>query len=161
MKPKPYVIAGPFSVGKCVAKITYGDKKYVIVKCKEAYSSLKRIENGLNAFIRGGANNPEGIYHFFYNHIAKNPDQQFKVEILLENDSAYLLLQREQEELDNGRKNRNFMNNQTAAYIPMYNDENKAYGWIPPIDVLNFKNWLSKRKQVRAPRKKKVSLPGA
>jgi hypothetical protein len=118
----------------------------VIVKCKEAYSSLKRIENGLNSFIRGGVNNPDGLYFHLYNHVKKNPGKDFMVEILLESDNAYELLKFEQAELNKGIKDRSFLNNQTAAYIPAYNEDEKAYGWIPPHAVLNFRNWLKNNK---------------
>lgn len=147
MKKKPYVIAsGHDKHGSCVAKITYDDKKYVIVKCKQAYGSLKRIENGLNAFIRGGTNNPNGLYFHLYNYVKKHPHKDFKVQILLESDNSYELLKLEQTELDEGRKNRAFLNNQVSAYIPPYDEVNRAYGWIPPHAVLNFNNWLKRRK---------------
>lgn len=148
MKKKPYVIAsGNDKHGSCVAKITYDGKKYVIVKCKEAYGSLKRIENGLNAFIRGGSNSPTGLYFYLYNYVKKHPHKDFKVEILLESDNAYELLKLEQTELDAGKKKRAFLNNQVSAYIPPYDEDNQAYGWIPPHAVLNFNNWLKKRKK--------------
>lgn len=148
MKQKPYVIAsGHDKHGSCVVKITYDDKKYVIVKCKQAYDALKRIENGLNAFIRGGTNNPNGLYFHLYNYVKKHPHKEFKIQILLESDNAYKLLKLEQTELDAGKTNKAFLNNQTEAYIPAYNEDNRAYGWIPPHAVLNFNNWLKKRKK--------------
>ena len=146
MKKRPYTIAGPFQVGSCVVKITYDGKKYVIAKCKAAYDSIKRIENGLNAFIRGGNNNPDGLYFHLYNYVKKHPHKDFKVEILLESDNAYELLKREQIELNAGVNDRRFLNNQTYAYLPPYNEDNKAYGWIPPHAVLNYNNWLKKNK---------------
>lgn len=148
MKQKPYIIAsGAMQVGQCVLKIIYDGKKYVIVKCKDGYQSLKRIENALNGFIRGGSNNPEGVYFHFYNYIKKNPHKDFKVDVLLESDSAYELLKLEQTELESGRNDRKFMNNQVNAYIPQWNEDTKMYGnWIPPHAVLNYNNWLKKRK---------------
>jgi hypothetical protein len=155
MKPKPYTIAsGAMLAGSCVLKITYDGKKYVIVKCKEAYGSLKRIENSLNAFIRGGVNNPEGLYVHLYNYVKKNPHRDFKVEILLESENCYHLLKQEQIELDRGKSNKAFLNNQVFAYIPPYNDVTRAYGWIPPHAVLNFNNWLERTKAARKPAKK-------
>lgn len=150
MKEKPYTIAsGAMLTGSCVLKITYDGKKYIIVKCKEAYGSIKRIENALNGFVRGGVNNPEGLYFHFYNYIKKNPHKDFKVDVLLESDNCYELLKREQAELNAGISNKAFMNNQTIAYIPAYNDINRAYGWIPGHAVLNFNNWFKKNKPKR------------
>lgn len=147
MKQRPYTIAsGRMIVGSCVLKITYDGKKYVIAKCKAGYDGLKRIENGLNAFIRGGTNNPEGIYFHLYNYVKKHPNKNFHVEVLLESDSAYQLLVREQQELYIGMNDRSFLNNQTKAYIPAYNDVNMAYGWIPGHAYMNFQNWLKKNK---------------
>ena len=160
MKPKPYVRAsGAMQIGSSVMKVTYDDKKYIIVKCKMAYNSLKSIENSLNAFIRGGINNPEGLYFHFFNYIKKHPHKNFKVEKLIESDNAYDLLKREQQELYNGLNDRSFMNNQVTAYIPSYNEDNKAYGWIPAHSVLNFNNWLKKNKPpVVKPKKAKKTV---
>lgn len=147
MNKKPYRFAsGNMSTGSCVLKITYDDKKYVIAKCKQGYDGLKRIENGLNAFISTGNNNPAGIYFHLYNYVKKHPHKSFKVEVLLETDNVYQLLVREQEELYNGMSDRRFMNNQTEAYIPAYDETKTAYGWIPTHAVLNFKNWMKKNK---------------
>lgn len=147
MKQKPYVIAsGAMQAGQCVLKITYDGKKYIIAKGKEGYGTLKRIENSLNAFIRGGNNDPSGVYFHFFNYIKKNPHKNFVVEVLLESDSAYELLKREQTELDSGKNDRRFMNNQVNAYVPEWKDDTKMYGnWIPPHAVMNFRNWLKKR----------------
>jgi len=155
MKPKPYTIAsGAMQAGSCIIKVTYNSKKYIIVKCKDAYGSLKRIESALNGFIRGGVNNPEGLYFHFYNYIKKNPHKEFKVDVLLETDNAYELLKREQIELNTGLNDRSFLNNQVFAYIPAYNDDNKAYGWIPAHAVLNYNNWLkSNMPPIKKPKK--------
>ncbi len=156
MKDKPYIIAsGAMQAGSCVIKVTYDNKKYIIIKCKEGYASLKRIENALNAYIRGGVNNPDGLYFHFYNYIKKNPHKEFQVEVLLESASAYELLKREQTELNNGISDRRFMNNQVTAYIPAYNEDNRAYGWIPSHAVLNFNNWYKKNKpKSKAPKRR-------
>ena len=148
MLQKPYRIVGSINHETCVAKVKYGDK-YVIVKCKDSMKTLKMIENGLNAFLRGGKNNPDGFHFHFYNHIKAHSGDRIKVEYLskeLEKD-AYRLLVLEQEALDAGRKDRNMLNNQTQAYIPPYDASTDLYGWIPPGAVLNFHNWLKRRKR--------------
>lgn len=145
MKQKPYVFAsGAMQAGSCIVKIVYDGKKYIIVKCKMGYNSLKNIENSLNAFIRGGKNNPSGLYFHFFNYIKKHPHKNFTVKVLLESNNAYELLKLEQQELYKGINDRSFMNNQLDAYIPQYDEDNRAYGWIPGHAVLNFNNWLSR-----------------
>jgi len=39
------------------------------------------------------------------------------------------------------------LNNQVEAYIPAYNEEKKMYGWIPPVAVLQFNNWLKSQRK--------------
>lgn len=148
MKEKLYVIRGnnKNQQESCVVKITYGNR-YVIAKFKTQSAGLKRIEDNVNSFMRGGTNNPDGLYYHLLNYVKRQPQHRFKVQTLLFSDNPYELLKREQEELDKGRKDKNFLNNQIQAYIPQYNEEKKMYGgWIPQIAVLNFNNWLKNRK---------------
>ncbi len=145
MLTKPYIIRGDNWCESSVIKIKYGNK-YVIAKCKSQPATLKTIENGLNAFIRGGKNNPAGIYFHLFNYVNEHPGNKFKVEPLLESDNGYLLLKREQQELDAGKTNPNFLNNQLEALIPAYNDETDSFGWLSKNNVLNFKKWLKQRK---------------
>jgi hypothetical protein len=147
MKEKPYRIVGSAAFGKCVCKVMYGTKKFVIVKCKDSMGSLKRIENSLNAFIRGGKNDPSGVYFHLFNYVTNNPGKKFKVEYLFESDSGYELLKKEQEEIDAAKRNPNFLNNQVEAYIPQYNDETEMYGWITKQEVLNFRRWQKNRQR--------------
>lgn len=142
MKPKPYILRGDnYSLESAVIKISYG-KKYVIAKCKTQARYLKTMENDLNAFVRGGKNSPTGTYFHLYNYVKSHPDNVFKVECLLESSNGYELLKREQLELDLGRNNKNFLNNQVVALIPEYDEAAGSYGWISINSVLNFQKWL-------------------
>ena len=141
MLEKPYIIRGNTWCEGSVVKISYG-KVYVIAKCKSQPDALKRIENGLNAFIRGGKNNPAGIYFHLYSYVQAHPDNKFKVTTLLESDSGYLLLKKEKQELDKGKSNPQFLNNQLEPLIPAYNDETDLFGWLKKNEVLNYKKWL-------------------
>lgn len=146
IKRKSYRIIGDLQSDKpSLVKVNYG-KVYVIVKCKRQSSSLKSIENSLNAFIRGGVNNPEGLYYHLYSHVKMYPGNDFKVTCILETDNVYALLKAEQEELEKGKLNINFLNNQTEAYIPEYDFDEKSFGWISQNYVLNFRKWQKKRK---------------
>lgn len=131
-----------------VAKIQYGDK-YVIVKCKNSIKTLKSIENGLNAFLRGGKNNPEGFHFHFYNYIKAHPGGKIRVDYLskINENDAYTLLVLEQEALDAGQGDPRMLNNQTMAHIPPYDEATCLYGWIPPAAVLNYQNWVKRRKR--------------
>lgn len=159
MKEKPYILRGDnYLETPCIVKITYG-LKYIIVKCMSQPASLKTIENALNAYIRGGKNNPNGMYYFLYEYVKKHPGLDFHVETIFASTSGYQLLCREQEELDKGRSGKKMLNNQLEAYIPAYNQEKKMYGWIPPVDVMNFRNWRKKHKAPRAKRSKVAAAP--
>lgn len=146
MLQKPYVISGDNWADGSVVKIKYGNK-YVIAKCKSQPATLRGIENGLNAFIRGGKNNPTGFYYHLFNYVKEHPDNKFKVITLVESENPYILLKREQQELDEGRGNPNMLNNQTEAHTPPYDPETDQYGWISKNAYLNFHKWL-KRRQV-------------
>jgi hypothetical protein len=148
MLTKPYILRGNNYAESCVVKITYGKKPntvYVIVKCKSLPAALKNIENSLNAFIRGGKNNPDGLYYHLYNHVKTYPSQTFKVETLLESDNGYLLLKEEQNQLDIGKTTISFLNNQTEAYIPAYDESNQCYGWLTRQNVMLFKKYMKSR----------------
>ena len=150
MLEKPYRIVGSVNHGNSVAKVRYQDK-YVIVKCKDSIKTLKMIENGLNAFLRGGKNNPEGFHFHFYNHIKAHPGDKIRVEYLSKEDETdvYKLLVLEQQAIDAGLSDPNMLNNQTLAYIPPYDEATGLYGWLPPAAVLNYRNWLKRRKRPR------------
>jgi hypothetical protein len=145
MKEKPYRIVGSAAFGKCVVKLKYGNK-YVIVKCKEAMSSLKRIENSVNAAVRGGKVDQSGLYYFLIEYVLTHPDNKFKVEYIKESESGYELLKLEQELLELGKTNTNCLNNQTEAYIPQYNEDTGMYVWITKQEVLNFRKWQKSKK---------------
>jgi len=146
MLDKPYIIRGNNWCESSVIKIKYGNV-YVIAKCKSQPATLKTIENGLNAFIRGGKNNPGGIYFHLFNYVKAHPDNKFKVTTLLQSVNGYLLLKKEKEELMKGKNNPNFLNNQIEPLIPEYNDETDTFGWIKKNEVLNYKKWLKNKQK--------------
>lgn len=145
MKEKPYIIRGNTWCEASVIKIKYGNV-YVIAKCKSQPAALKSIENSLNAFIRGGKNNPAGTYFHLFNYVKEHPGNKFKVETLLESESGYLLLKKEKQELVKGFINPNFLNNQVEPHIPEYDPETDSFGWLTKNHVLNYKKWLKNHK---------------
>lgn len=158
MLAKPYIIRGDnYCDESCVVEISYGffdtkaqreaPKPYVIAKMKKQAAGLKSIEDSLNAFIRGGKNNPGGIYFHLFNYVNDNPGQEFKVKTLLNIDNGYQLLKTEQLLLDAGRGNLLCLNNQLEAYIPAYNEDTKSYGWITRQNVMLFQKFMKARKK--------------
>ena|SRR5882762_3214956 len=150
MLEKPYRIVGSTKYDACVVKLKYGDK-YVIIKCKDSFKTLKSVENGLNGFLRGGKNNPAGFHFYLYNYIKENPGSKLKVEYLSPEryEDPYKLLVMEQQHLDAGLNDPNMLNNQREAHIPPYNNDTGLYGWITAGAVLNFRNWLKRHKRGR------------
>lgn len=153
MLEKQYIIRGNnYLDTPCVAKVSYG-KKYVIAKCKSLPATLKNMEDSLNSYLRGGKNNPNGLYYFLNEYVKKHPGEEFKVEILAKDDHPYKLLIREQMELEAGKTA--LLNNQKEVYIPATLHDNGMYaGWIRPIDVTNFNTWLKKHKAELAKKKR-------
>jgi hypothetical protein len=152
MKEKPYIIRGNWNLDTpCIVKISYGSK-YVIAKFMRQSSGLKNIEDALNAYIRGGKNNPNGLYFFLYEYVKKNPGLDFKVETILTGVSPYELLKREQLELEAGRKDKSLLNNQVDVYLP----DNST--WIRPIDIVNFNNWFKKHRKDLAQVKRSATI---
>lgn len=156
MLEKQYIIRGNnYLDTPCVAKISYG-KKYVIAKCKSLPATLKNIEDSLNSYLRGGKNNPTGLYFFLNEYVKKHPGEEFVVEILEKGNQPYKMLIREQLELEAGKTA--LLNNQKEVYIPATLHDNGMYaGWIRTIDVTNFRTWLKKhKKELTAKRKKTI-----
>lgn len=144
----PYVIPKLYEIqGKpCVYKLSFNGK-YVIVKAKDNVSSIAVIQKSLNQFLKGSEaqRNKDGLYYHFFNHVAKTKKGEFLVELIEESDNPYILLKKEQQELDKSLKDKSCLNNATEAYIPQFNDLTGMYGWIPKVAVLNFKKWLKNR----------------
>lgn len=151
MQARPYTINGSLDRESSVVKLFYGKKKFVVVKCKHEFTTLKSIEKQLAAFIRGGKENEGNMYLHLFRYVKDNPGETFKAVCVLESESAYQLLKAEQMELDKGRQNPDMLNNNTDAYVPQFNKDTQSYGWITLNEYLNFQKWLKTRK------KKKVS----
>ena len=174
MLAKPYIIRGNNYADSCIVKVSYGmydnkaqraePKPFVIVKCKRQSGALKNIEDSLNAFIRGGKNNPGGLYFHLFNHVKNNPDQTFVVETILESDNGYQLLKTEQMLLDECATNPLCLNNQLEAYIPAYDEDNECYGWLTRQNVMLFHKYMKARskkaKVVKAAKKSAATLAG-
>lgn len=145
MQARPYTINGSLDRWSSVVKLFYGDKKYVVVKSKDEFPSLKAIESQLAAFLRGGKQNPGSMYIHLFNYVKENPGQVFTVTPILPYGTPYELLQAEQTALNEGKNNPDMLNNNSDAYIPQFNEDTGQYGWISKADVMNFKKWLRRK----------------
>lgn len=145
MEARPYTINGSLDRQSTVVKLFYGLKKYVVVKCKNEFTSLKAIEKQLAAYLRGGVENPGSLYLHLFRYVKANPGEKFTSELILESKSGYELLKAEQQQLWKGRKDKNCLNNATEAYISTFNQDTKMYGWLTQNEVLNFRKWLKSR----------------
>lgn len=144
-----------FEVESCIYRLSYGDR-FVIVKGKTLTGSIYLIERGYRAFLtsgggtgrqRGGEgqNEWDGVnaYYFkLYKYIHDHPNQNFKVEVLLESNNHYQLLKAEEDELQKELSNPKCFNSNVSAYIPVYRKKSGMYGWINKGSVLAFKRYL-------------------
>lgn len=146
MKGNPYTINGSIVRGSTVVKIFYGKSKYVVVKCKKEYDSIKSIEKQLASFLRGGKRNEGSMYIHLFDYVKSNPGGSFRVKLILESESPYELLKAEQSALKEGRKDPNMLNNNIEAYIPQFDADSGYYGWLSKADVMNFKRWIKAHK---------------
>lgn len=146
MEARPYTINGSWVLESTVVKLFYGPKKYVVVKSKKEFDTLKAIEKQLASFLRGNPLNPGSMYSHLFVYVKKHPDLKFKVVNQLTSESGYELLKKEQELLDEGRKSKVMLNNNTDAYVPLYNVDTQMYGWITKNEFLNFEKWKKSRK---------------
>lgn len=147
MEPRPYTINGSLDRKSTVVRLFYGDKKYVVVKCKNEFNSLKGVEKQLAAYLRGGKENPGSLYLHLFRYVKNTPNLKFRAELVLESESGYELLKAEQLELEKGRKNKNCLSNAVNAYISVFDPDTKMYGWLTQNEVMNFQKWMKGRKK--------------
>ena len=134
--------------GSCVYKLSFNDR-YLIIKAKDHLASIETIQKCLNQFMRDSElqRKPDNLYFHFFSYVEKVGEGQFETEILLETSNQYDLLKTEQLQLDKCVNDKKCLNNNTQAYIPLYNEISGHFGWITKGSVLNFKKWLKNRKK--------------
>ncbi len=141
-----FYIPEPPDKNYCVIKLYYATK-YVIIKAKNVKSSCQIIQKSLNQYLRGSdAQQDKGnLYIHLFAYIKEHPDKDFKIKIILQDENIYHLLKSEQQELDKARFDKNCLNNNTDAYLPLFNEDTNSYGWVPMNAYLNFKKWLKNK----------------
>lgn len=140
------------TIEKCVFKLFYGDA-YIIMMGKTLQRQVEIIIQDVEKYKRGKWSRGD-MYLSFYQHIVKNPNLYFEVELLLEDESPYQLLKRCQYELDEGAGDHDCFNLNTEPYLsrfiqtpPIYlTQKRRAYKyWINRGYYLNFRKWQYNR----------------
>jgi len=108
----------------CVYKLYYGDI-YLIVKAGNTLSgSLYLIEKEYRMFVSHDyekAEDKAARYFKFHKYIKDHPGKKWVIEIVLEDQSMYRLLMKEQELLNKHWVDNNCANRDPEAYIPKKN----------------------------------------
>lgn len=127
----------------CVYKLWYSER-YIIVKAKTLLRSVQTIEVDLGYFFKG-REKEKNLYHDFYIHIECSPDQDFKIEVILQSDNPYELLKAEYIALEQGYSDINCMNKIFEPYVPKATQKNGKKSWINRGYYLNFMQWKKRR----------------
>lgn len=132
-----------------VYRLWYGEK-YLIVKCKTLYWSLKSINTDIERYFKNtksgrSDNNDNSI---FYGHIFANPELEFRMDIILMSDNPYQLLKQEVISLE-WSNDPDCCNKTRLPYIPDDISKMKTGSWINRGHYLNFKKWYAKHTSLR------------
>lgn len=134
--------------GPTVYKLYY-DNIYIVNKGKALSGSLFLIQKGLGYFLAYDHHrelSTEKDYWFkFYDFIRKNPNKEFRVEVILHSDDPYEILVTEQKELDKCLKDKKCYNNNIQSYIPTLNPKTGQHGWITTEQVARFYEFLASK----------------
>ncbi len=139
----------PERIDGCVYRLWYAGK-YIIVMCKTLWRSKQNLEIDLKYFLHNRhEKRPEkhrdgNLYHDFYCHIADNPYQDFKLEILFKSDNPLSLLKADHMELLKAKYDPRCLNNNFQPYIPKFTQVNGKKSWINRGYYLNYMNWKRK-----------------
>lgn len=144
-----YDIKIPNDVTSCVYRLWY-NSKYLVLKTKTLYWSVEKIKKGLHYFLKHTehSHDPKSLGYKLYNYVEDYPGNNFSIEVILQSDSAYELLRREQQELDKSKQDTNCLNVKFDAYAPRYmqsNKKDKPQTWIKRGTYLNFLRWKKTR----------------
>ena len=127
-----------------VYKLSYAGR-YIVIKGKTLVGSLVILADTLASFNPGASRFKDHLYTHLYNHILECPGGRFRLKIMSTastDQDFYDLLKTEQNLLDAAKYDTSCLNNQIEAYIPLYNENTRMYGWIPRAAVMNFRKYL-------------------
>lgn len=136
----------PFCKAHVVYKIHY-DGKYLVVAGKTIQRSIQNINTGLYYFFKGTpkGQQPDDLYHNFYQYVAANPFKEFEIELMMDTGSPFQMLKHEHQLLQFGKSDSACLNSKFEVYIPQFTQTNGKKSWINRGYYLNFKNWLRRQ----------------
>ena len=132
-----------------VYRLSYAGK-YIFIKGKSLAGSLIILTDTLSVYDPENIRFKGHLYSHLYSHVLKNPGGRFRIEVLCtaqEDAGFYGMLKTEQMLLDEHRYSPECLNNQTEAYVPLYNEKTGMYGWIPKTAVMLFNRYLKSAKR--------------
>jgi hypothetical protein len=135
-----------YSTLPTVYKFYYGDV-FLIIKSKSLSGGIYQLQRMYGYYVayEHKIHDEAGNYYaLFYEHIKKNPDLKFRVEIILQSESAYDLLMAEQNALEEFHNSKKCRNSNVTAYINKFNENTGMYNWMPADDVDRFYESISK-----------------
>lgn len=129
----------------CVIKLWYAGR-YTIAKCKTLVRLKQNIESDVRRFLKNTpkGRNEDNLFHELYCHVIENPDQDFRVEVLLSSNNPLELLKSEHMELLKAKYDPRCLNNDFSPYIPRFTQINGKKSWINRGYYLNYMNWKKK-----------------
>lgn len=122
-----------------VFKLYYGDR-YIIHKGKYLGFSIQLLQRNYGYFLAYKHDEKKSVdfYTDFYNYITKNDGLNFRVEVIHHNESAFEILKKEHELLNECIKDKKCKNGNVAPYIPKFNEKTKMYNWMSEEDVEKY-----------------------
>lgn len=130
----------------CVYRIWY-DNHFIVVMGKTFARSLTSIINDMGRFRKGvrEGKSENNLYKNFYYHVLKNPDGEFKIQILIKHDNQFQLLKWCQIALAEGQYSDQCLNSKYTPYINQNIQHNKVEkgkrGQVSRGTILNFLKW--------------------
>lgn len=129
-----------------VYKFYYGEA-FLICKSKSLSGGIYQLQKMYGYYIAYDHTPHDDIGNYnaqFYEYIKRNPDLKFRVEVILQSESAYDLLIAEQNALDQYGRNKKCKNSNVDAYVNKFNEKTGMYNWMSADDVERFYESISK-----------------
>lgn len=136
-------------IEEVVYRLTFGGK-FIIIKGKTLCGSLMIIADTFDYFPKDRKRYTKHLYYKLYNHYIRHRGKRFTIKVLAKKSatvSQYMLLKREQMELDKAKGNPLNLNNNKIAYLPKHNRKTLNFGWIERHAGMNFKKWLTSKER--------------
>lgn len=150
-KNKHPVILAP-EINECLYRLWYNDR-YIIWKGKSLGGSFAFFEKGSRYYKPSASADHKTmfVHKKMFDFIKENPGGQFLVELLLETNNHYKLLQQEHDHLERAWGiDLNCMNTNRYPHILQFNHDEWKFGWLDKGRALNFFRWFwSKHPELR------------